>query len=78
MIEVNVIQGVPVLSLDEVRMNPARAEAVRKFCTTDIGMTCKAFVFDDAVGTVDKVELWGGSEIQHDAFVKNLKHELRC
>lgn len=78
MIEVNVIQGVTVLSLDEVRMNPARAETIRKFCATDVGMTCKAFVFDDASGTVDKVELWGGSEIQHGAFVKDLRHELRC
>lgn len=76
MITVTNLNDVAILHLDVVRMTPVRAAVARDFSKTHLGSTCKAFVYDNPAGDIDRIELWAGDAIQRDAFVQRLNHEL--
>lgn len=67
---------IKVITLDVVRQTIKRAETTRMFCRTQLALDCKAFVFMDDNGLIDRIELWGGDEAQHIEFLVSLDQEL--
>lgn len=71
MFQVNKEADVTILDMDVVRMNPGRTGLVLRCVKEHPGL--HPFVFCDCNGVVQKVELWGGTELERQAFIQRLK-----
>lgn len=76
MFQVTTIAGTMILTPDVVRMTPAREQVIRDFAKTQHGVNCAASIDTHVNGTLKSVDLFGGDELQREAFRKALTAEV--